>query len=99
MSLKKPPNGLKMYNVILLFFLSDVLRKKLYFKLEVKNFGLEKLKGKFKMDSKIKMVSFRVSGKLAEELEVMRKKKFINVSELARTLLENYLSNQERRGN
>lgn len=46
-----------------------------------------------------KMISFRISGKLAEELETMRKKKFINVSELTRALLENYVSNQEIRGN
>jgi len=41
-----------------------------------------------------KVVSFKVSIELAEGLKELRRERFINTSELARTLLTDYLINQ-----
>lgn len=54
--------------------------------------SLKNKKGRNSMD-KGKLVSFRVTNDLAEELEKLRRQKFINVSELTRNLLTEYLEN------
>lgn len=41
------------------------------------------------------LVSFRVSGELKDKIDKLRKEEFINISELARHLVEQFINEKE----